>query len=82
MAVVRRAGYASLGHFTLSESAWWELHCRPARRALPGLSGKYRHHSEVLPVVQAELAEIGMYRRYSDDHGYVLYVMRMQGVPT
>ncbi len=33
-------------------------------------------------MVQAELAEIGMYRRYSDDHGYVFYAMRIQGART
>jgi len=39
LTTLRACGYASQGHFTLPDSAWWEHYYTPLRAKLPALAG-------------------------------------------
>ncbi len=70
------AGYESIGHFSLPESAWWDSYYHPMERRVLELRAKYAGDTEILRVLDTELSDVDMYRRYCDWYGYVFYVMR------
>jgi ubiquinone/menaquinone biosynthesis C-methylase UbiE len=72
---IRDSGYIETGHFVLPESAWWEYY-NPLLKRISMLRAKYAGNPEVLQELDAEQAEIAMYRKYHDYYGYVFYIMR------
>ncbi len=68
------AGYRSLGHFTLPENDWWDNYYHPMSARIEMLRGKYPNNPEAQAVLDAEYAEIELYRQYSDYYGYVFYI--------
>jgi len=73
---VRAAGYRGIGQFAVPESAWWDSYYQPMERSVAEFRRKYEGNADVQRVLDIELTEIDMYRRYSDWYGYVFYVMR------
>jgi len=76
LARVARAGYQSLGHFTLPESAWWNLYYHPMAERIAQLREMYRGNAAAQEILDSEYAEIELYRKHSNDYGYVFYVMK------
>ena len=72
---LRAAGYREIGHFTLPESAWWDSYYGPMESKVAQLRRKYDGNADVQRVLDIELTETEMYRKYSDWYGYVFYVM-------
>lgn len=77
LAAVRRAGYRSIRHFVLPESAWWEHYYTPMEKRLRALRHAYADDPQALAVVELHEREIDMYRKYSDWYGYVFFVMQV-----
>jgi ubiquinone/menaquinone biosynthesis C-methylase UbiE len=73
---VRRAGYEPLGHFTLPYEDWWTGYYTPIAARISALRSKYEGVPEALAQLDDEEQEAEMYRRHSDDYGYVFYAMR------
>jgi SAM-dependent methyltransferase len=73
---VRAAGYREIGHFAVPESAWWDSYYHPMERRVAELRRKYMGNPDAERVLDNELTEIDMYRRYADWYGYVFYVMQ------
>ena len=73
LADIRAAGYQPVAHFTLPESAWWDYY-RPIEKRVMLMKEKYKNNSNALDVLEAEIQEIDLYRRYSDYYGYVFFV--------
>ena len=69
------AGYHALGHFTLPESAWWDSYYTPMATRIALLRQQYQRNSVAQRALDAEEAEIELYRRYSAWYGYVFYVI-------
>ena len=67
------AGYRLVDHFTLPESAWWNYY-RPIEKRVEQLKARYQDNSAALEVLDAELKEIDLYRRYSDYYGYEFFI--------
>jgi len=74
LARLSAAGYRSLGHFTLPESNWWDNYYHPMAARIEMLRQKYPDNPEAQSALDAEYAEIELYRQYSDWYGYVFYV--------
>ncbi len=70
------AGYEQIGHFSVPESAWWDSYYHPMERRVAELRQKYAGNAEAQRMLDTELTEIEMYRKYCDWYGYVFYVMR------
>ncbi len=77
--IIRDSGYAEIGNFVLPESAWWEDYYLPVMKRISMLRAKYAGISEVLQELDAQQAEIAMYRKYHDYYGYVFYIMKEAG---
>jgi ubiquinone/menaquinone biosynthesis C-methylase UbiE len=73
IADIRSAGYQPVAHFTLPESAWWDYY-RAIEKRVMLMKEKYKNNSCALEVLEAEMREIDLYRRYSDCYGYVFFV--------
>jgi ubiquinone/menaquinone biosynthesis C-methylase UbiE len=72
----RRAGFCTVGHFTLPESAWWKDYYLHLEKRLSTLVESYSDHPEALDMLREEQKEIDLYRSYSDYYGYVFYVLQ------
>ena len=70
------AGYRVLGTFALPKSAWWDDYYRPLESSLPGWRERYAHNPGALEFLDYAQHEVEMYRRFSDEYGYVFYVLR------
>ncbi len=73
---ISEQGYVPLGCFILPEDAWWDNYYHPLQKRVNMLLNKYRTDKPALDLLQTELREIELYRRYWDYYGYVFYVMR------
>lgn len=76
LAEIEAAGYRLLGHFTLPPSSWWESYYLRLEKRLTSFRERYAEDAEVLALIDAEQAEIDLFRRYGKSYGYVFYVMR------
>lgn len=77
LARLSAAGYRSLGHFTLPENDWWDNYYHPMAARIELLRQKYPNNPEAQSVLDAEYAEIELYRQYSDWYGYVFYIAQV-----
>jgi SAM-dependent methyltransferase len=70
---IRAAGYRPVAHFTLPESAWWDYYHVIEKRVML-MKEKYKNNGNALEVLEIEMQEIDLYRKYSDYYGYVFFV--------
>ena len=73
IADIRAAGYQPVAHFKLPESAWWDYYRAIEKRVIL-MQEKYKNNSCALQVLEAEMREIDLYRKFSDYYGYVFFV--------
>jgi len=73
IADLQAAGYQPVEHFTLPESAWWDYY-RPIEKRVILMKEKYKNNSCALEVLETEIREIDLYRKYSDYYGYVFFI--------
>lgn len=76
LARLTAAGFRSLGHFTLPESAWWDDYYHPMAARIASLRPQYQGNDEAQRILDLEYAEITLYRSYADWYGYVFYIMQ------
>jgi ubiquinone/menaquinone biosynthesis C-methylase UbiE len=75
---IESLGYRLLGHFTLPESCWLEEYYAPMLERIAMLRLKYADDVEKQAMLDEELAEITLYRKYSDWYGYEFYIMQAE----
>lgn len=73
IADLQAAGYQQVAHFTLAESAWWDYY-RPIEKRVQQMTEKYKNNSSAMEVIETEIREIDLYRKYSDYYGYVFFI--------
>jgi SAM-dependent methyltransferase len=74
LARLMAAGYRALGHFVLPESAWWDSYYTPMAARIALLREQYGDNAEAQRALDAEQAEIDLYRRCAAWYGYVFYI--------
>ncbi len=75
---IESLGYHLLGHFTLPESCWLEEYYAPMLERVAMLRLKYADDAEKQTMLDEELVEVELYRKYSDWYGYEFYVMQAE----
>ena len=70
---LRSAGYQPVGHFTLPESAWWDYYGAIEKRVMQ-MKEKYKNNKSALEVLDLEMKEMDLYRKYSKYYGYVFFI--------
>jgi SAM-dependent methyltransferase len=79
LGIAEAAGYESVGHFVLPESAWWDEYYGPEEEKLRRLREKYKEDGEALAVIENAQEEIDLYRDYPGYYGYVFYILKRMG---
>ena len=74
--IIRNADYRLVAHFRLPESAWWKNYYHPIEKKILQLELKYSSDPEAMEIIQAEKAEIELFRKYSEFYGYEFYIMQ------
>ena len=69
-------GYRLVEHFHLPDSSWWDNYYNPLAERVAMLREKYADNPEVQNALDEELAEIDLFRKYSDNYGYEFYVVQ------
>lgn len=73
---IERAGYRLIADFVLPASDWWTDYYTPIEARLATLRERHAGDDAALAVLDAEQAEIDLYRRHGDAFGYVFFVMQ------
>ena len=73
--VTEECGYALQGTFLLPEKSWWTHFYSPIEAKLKELKSKYSDDDEAMAMIESERQEIELFRLYSNEYGYVFYVM-------
>ncbi len=74
--IVRKCGYELIDSFVLVENDWWDEYYGPMEKQIQELKVKYKEHREARSVLDEQQIEIDMYRKYSENYGYVFYIMK------
>lgn len=74
--IIRRCGWDVLDHFTLPPSAWLDEYYAPLEKRIAQMGRKYGDRPDVAEMLQAETAEITLYRKHSDCFGYEFFILR------
>jgi ubiquinone/menaquinone biosynthesis C-methylase UbiE len=80
LSMILQAGFDVVGHFVLTENAWWDDYYHPIEEKLIGLHRKYAGNPQALEVLAMEQEEIDLYRKHSEWYGYVFYVLQNRGI--
>lgn len=76
LAMIEKAGYRLIGHFTLPDSSWTENYYDPMEKEIRRMEKKYDAGHEARDVLSACLREIDLFRKYSKYFGYEFFVMK------
>ena len=74
--VIKAAGYTIIGSFRLPASAWWDDYYVSLERRLDSIEGKSRGYKDAESVIEFSRKEIEIFRKYSDEYGYVFFIMQ------
>lgn len=74
-----RAGWRVLESITLPASAWWDEYYRPLEERIAERRERHGLDPAWTAVLDAQMAEIDLYRRFGASYGYVFYLMRRLG---
>jgi SAM-dependent methyltransferase len=74
LAAIERSGFSLVGHFTLSDDAWWDDFYTPMEIRIGELRGQYGDDGEALAVLDQLAEEPEMHRRHSDYYAYEFFV--------
>lgn len=80
LAMIDRSAFSLLGHFTLSDEAWWDDFYTPMERRIEALRRKYSHDVEALAVLDQLATEPEMHRRHAAYYAYEFFIARRGAV--
>nr|VFK01468.1 MAG: Methyltransferase domain-containing protein [Candidatus Kentron sp. H]VFK01507.1 MAG: Methyltransferase domain-containing protein [Candidatus Kentron sp. H]VFK05043.1 MAG: Methyltransferase domain-containing protein [Candidatus Kentron sp. H] len=75
-AMVEACGYQLVEQFTLPESSWWDDFYHPLEKRVRLLRAERAGDLEMQQFLDSVQEEIELYRRHSEDYGYVFFVAR------
>ena len=76
VAAIRNCGFELVGHFTLTDEAWWEDFYTPMETRIAELRGKYASDVEASAILDQLAEEPQMHRRHSSFYAYEFFVAR------
>jgi len=74
--IIEKCGYTIINHFTLPKSDWLENYYKPIENKLTSLKLKYRDNPEAMEVIDMEITEIDLYKKFSDYYGYEFFITK------
>ena len=76
LAVIEKADFNLISHFTLPKSSWLDNFYSPMEEAIKLLKKKYTDNEVALRVFEDAQNEINLYNKYSDYFGYEFFIMQ------
>jgi len=76
ISVIESAAYTPVAHFILPKDGWRQHYYIPLQERIYMLREKYSGDEEANAILDATQLEIDLFEKYSDDYGYVFYIMR------
>ena len=76
LGVLEAAGYSPIGYFPLPERCWIDMYYRPMEDRFASFLNKHGQSDAARALVEAERAEIALYKRYRAYVSYGYYVAR------
>jgi SAM-dependent methyltransferase len=76
LAAIGRAGFVTVGHFTLPDEAWWDDFYTPMQQRIAALRAHHAGNREAVAALDLIAAEPEMHRRHSDCYAYECFVAR------
>jgi len=74
--LVEQAGYEPLGVFFLPRDCWEAGYYEPLRAGFPAFLDRHAHGEAARRIVDAEQAEMSLYREHGRWYGYAFYIAR------
>ena len=74
--IIKKCGYELIDSFVLNEKDWWNDFYGPKQEQIQKLKIKYKEHQQAENVLHEQQSEIDLYKKYSDNYGYVFYIMK------
>ena len=75
LAMMDKAAYRVVTHFTLPRTAWWQNYSQPMGTAVEAMLARHPEVEEARTVAAALRREIGMYQRYGEWYGYEFFIL-------
>ncbi|HSW28883.1 MAG TPA: class I SAM-dependent methyltransferase [Longimicrobiales bacterium] len=79
LASIRICGFSLVGHFTLTDEAWWGDFYTPMTKRIGELRGKYAADAEALAILDRLAREPEIHRLHSEYYAYEFFVVRRPG---
>lgn len=76
IAVLEAAGYSPLGYFVLPTSSWIETYYDPLEARFEAFLTRHDQSAAAKELIDTEMAEIDLYKRYADYVSYGFYIAR------
>ena len=76
IAAAESSGFECVVHFTLPESDWHENYYTPLKRRIDMMREGYAGVPEAIAALDESIAEIELYKKFSEYYGYEFYIMR------
>lgn len=76
LAAIEKRGFELVGHFTLSDEAWWGDFYTPMQHRIEELRAKYAGDDEASALLDQLALEPEMHRRYSEYYAYEFFITR------
>ena len=71
-----KLGYVCINSFVLPASCWWDEYYSPMQRRIDSLCSEATHDHVLACAINEANKEISLYRIYSDQYGYVFYLLQ------
>jgi SAM-dependent methyltransferase len=76
LALIKRSGLTSVGHFDLPDEAWWDDFYEPMERRIEQLRVVHADAPDALATLDELAQEPQMHRQHSAHYGYAFFVAR------
>ncbi len=80
IAIMQKAGYIPVAHFTLPENCWTENFYIPQAEIQDGFLRKHKGNQAAIDFITCERHEAQLYMKYKDYYGYVFYIGKKIGL--
>jgi ubiquinone/menaquinone biosynthesis C-methylase UbiE len=75
---IESAGYTIIDRFKIPASAWWDDYYNPLGKRLDQIEDKFKGNSEAESIIEFVKKEMDIFSQYSDEYGYVFFVLQKQ----
>lgn len=77
--IIRAAGYQLIDSFQLPDEAWWKEFYNPLEKKMSRIKNQLEGDSDATAILDMTRKEISLFRKYSNEYGYQVFLLRKPG---